>query len=378
VAADLDLVGLEAASVLRQMASARNRTNIMILDACRDNPFEAVPDMNDNGLAEMKAPTGTFLSYATAPGEVALDGFEGNSPFTKALAREIQTEGAPVEQVFKQVRVAVLAETGGRQTPWDASSLTREFVFTAGEVLTPEEVAEDQLWQSVSASGDPVQIMLFMRTYPEGRHIQDARNLLAKALEEELNVSAAEPTEPLASMPARKEVADTETALMERARASGELADYEAYLEAYPDGVFAELVKIEVATLREKAAAAPAQAPEPDPEPEAEPERAVATGGTAWEVFFDRPLDHGPPEILGRTIKEVTTLSPRFPPIEGLPEAMWKEETCSNCHDWNRGALCDQAKFYQREAAVRSLSKKHPFGGGFKQNLKYWADGGCQ
>ncbi|WP_368075922.1 caspase domain-containing protein [Leisingera sp. NJS201] len=73
-AADLDLMAVEAQSVLRQMASARNRTNIVILDACRNNPFEAVADLNESGLAEMKAPTGTFLAYATAPGDVALDG----------------------------------------------------------------------------------------------------------------------------------------------------------------------------------------------------------------------------------------------------------------------------------------------------------------
>ena len=73
-AADLDLMAVEAQTVLRQMASARNRTNLVILDACRNNPFENVPELNESGLAEMKAPTGTFLAYATAPGGVALDG----------------------------------------------------------------------------------------------------------------------------------------------------------------------------------------------------------------------------------------------------------------------------------------------------------------
>lgn len=81
-AADLDFVALEAASVLRQMASARNRTNIVIFDACRNNPFEEIAALNDNGLAEMKAPRGTYLAYATEPGGVALDGLDGNSPFT--------------------------------------------------------------------------------------------------------------------------------------------------------------------------------------------------------------------------------------------------------------------------------------------------------
>ena len=69
-AADLDLVAVPAESVLRQMASAHNRQNIVILDACRNNPFADIPDLRDNGLAEMKAPTGTFLSYSTSPGTI--------------------------------------------------------------------------------------------------------------------------------------------------------------------------------------------------------------------------------------------------------------------------------------------------------------------
>ena len=101
-AADLDLMAIEAQTVLRQMYSARNKTNIVILDACRNNPFSEIPAFNDNGLAEMQAPTGTFLSYATAPGSVALDGLDGNSPFTQALARLLPTPGLPIEQIFSR------------------------------------------------------------------------------------------------------------------------------------------------------------------------------------------------------------------------------------------------------------------------------------
>ena len=107
-AADLSLVAVQANSVLRQMFSAKNKTNIFILDACRNNPFEDILGLNDNGLAEMKAPVGTFLSYATGPGAVALDGLDGNSPFTKALAKQIPMAGVPIEKVFKNVRIEVI------------------------------------------------------------------------------------------------------------------------------------------------------------------------------------------------------------------------------------------------------------------------------
>ena len=175
-AADLDLVAVDASAVLRQMASARNKTNIVILDACRNNPFIDIPDLGDNGLAEMKAPTGTFLAYATAPREVALDGADGHSPFTKALAAMMVTQGMAIEQVFKEVRVAVLDATGGRQTPWDTSSLTEDFSFA------PAASDEEHLWASVSTSRDPVQIKLFLKAYPETAHEAEARGLLMAVL----------------------------------------------------------------------------------------------------------------------------------------------------------------------------------------------------
>ena len=175
-AADLDLVAVDAESVLRQMASAHNRNNIFILDACRNNPFVAIPDMGDSGLAEMKAPTGTFLAYATAPTEVALDGADGHSPFTKALAAMMVTQGMPIEEMFKQVRVAVLDATGGRQTPWDTSSLTQDFSFA------PAASDEEHLWATVAGSRDPVQIKLFLKAYPKTTHRAEAEALLATLL----------------------------------------------------------------------------------------------------------------------------------------------------------------------------------------------------
>ena len=171
-AADLDLVAVDAELVLRQMASARNKVNIVILDACRNNPFSAIPELGESGLAEMKAPTGTFLAYATAPREVALDGADGHSPFTKALAAMMVTQGLPIEQVFKEVRVAVREATGGVQTPWDTSSLTSDFTFAAA--VSDEE----HLWETVRLSKDPVQIKLFLKAYPETVHRAEAEVVL--------------------------------------------------------------------------------------------------------------------------------------------------------------------------------------------------------
>ena len=375
-AADLDLVALEAASVLRQMASARNRTNIVILDACRNNPFEALPALDESGLAEMKAPTGTFLSYATAPGAVALDGTGGNSPFTAALAVAMRSENTPIEQVFKQVRVEVIAETGGAQTPWDTSSLTRDFVFRPGERLTPEEVAEDQLWRSVAESGDPVQIMLFLRTYPKGRHEAAARALLADTMAKELAGTASAAAPAPAPAPAAGP-SEGEAPAFEAARGAGTADAYEAFLQAFPDGTFAALARIEVAALAEAAraqSATPAAAPAPESAGAGTPE---AGPGEAPPVFYDTPVALGPEAILGLTIAEITKGSPLFAPIEGLPAEMWEGQSCSTCHSWTPKALCEQGRTYLKANAERALSKQHPFGGAFKGHLRDWAAADC-
>lgn len=174
-AADLSLVGVPAEAVLRQMFSAKNQTNIVILDACRDNPFQTLTDMHDNGLAEMKAPTGTMLSYSTAPGAVAYDGPTGNSPFTAAMARHMETPGLAIEQLFKKVRLDVLEETGGAQTPWESSSMTVDFVFSQTPVMTEEE----RQWEAVRTTSDALKLQLFLNAYPQSQFADQARALLS-------------------------------------------------------------------------------------------------------------------------------------------------------------------------------------------------------
>ncbi len=177
--ADLDLVGVEGRWVVRQMESARNQTNIVILDACRNNPFAAI-GATTQGLARMDAPTGTFIAYSTAPGNVAMDGRGTNSPFTAALANAMARPGVPVEQMFKDVRINVLRETSGAQTPWDSSSLVREFVFkpAVAPTATSRESSEDRVWASVRVSNDAAQVLGFLQSYPKSMHTDEAQSLL--------------------------------------------------------------------------------------------------------------------------------------------------------------------------------------------------------
>lgn len=120
--------GVDADAVLRAMESADNGLNIVILDACRNNPFAR--SLGSRGLARMDGPAGTFIAYATAPGAISLDGSAGrNSPYTRSLLAAMSIPGLGLEQIFKQVLVAVEQETGGRQIPWVASSLRGDFYF---------------------------------------------------------------------------------------------------------------------------------------------------------------------------------------------------------------------------------------------------------
>ncbi|MDI1264203.1 MAG: caspase family protein, partial [bacterium] len=131
--ADVDFQMVDVNLVLRQMQGSGTRLNMVILDACRNNPFGARGlRASDGGLAQMRAPEGTLISYATQPGNVAQDGSDGNSPYTKALASTIKQSGLDLFQTFNQVGLAVKRETGGAQQPWVSSSpIDGNFYFVA-------------------------------------------------------------------------------------------------------------------------------------------------------------------------------------------------------------------------------------------------------
>ena len=131
---EANFVSLE--SVLGAMAAAANHTNILILDACRDNPFG---DHLKDGLAQSRyQPPDIYIAFSTAPNTVSVDGLGRNSPFTKALLAELEQDGVQIETIFKRVRGIVVEATqklvdadqlGKPQVPWSVSSLTRDFYF---------------------------------------------------------------------------------------------------------------------------------------------------------------------------------------------------------------------------------------------------------
>ena len=142
--ADVDFQMVDINLVLRQMQGSGTRLNVVILDACRNNPFGARGLRSaDGGLAQMRAPEGTLISYATQPGSVAQDGSGGHSPYTKALATTIKQAGLDIFQTFNQVGLAVKRETGGSQQPWVSSSpIDGSFYFVAPVAAAPPVTIE--------------------------------------------------------------------------------------------------------------------------------------------------------------------------------------------------------------------------------------------
>jgi caspase domain-containing protein len=141
---DIPLQAVRLNDILNTLNAVPSRMRILLLDACRNNPFPAISQTAGHGLALVDTKSGapgTFLSYSTAPGAVAEDGSGADSPYTTALLAAAREPGLPIEEAFKRVRVAVNKATEGRQTPWESSSLTEDFRFVTDTTPMPPTAA---------------------------------------------------------------------------------------------------------------------------------------------------------------------------------------------------------------------------------------------
>lgn len=194
---------VEVNEVLDKMDSARTPVNLVVLDACRNNPFARSFRTTQTGLAQMDAPSGTLIAFATAPGSVAQDGDSGaNGLYTGALLKHIATPGLAVEQMFKRVRVDVVDGSKSAQVPWESSSLSRDFSFASGAAAAPlaaaappsaELAVELAFWDAVKDSRSAADYRAYLEQYPQGRFAALAR-VRAQAAPE----AAAAPAVPVA------------------------------------------------------------------------------------------------------------------------------------------------------------------------------------
>ncbi len=115
--------------ILAKLEDAKPRVSIVMLDACRDNPFARSWRSTRGGLASVDAPTGTVIAYATAPGKTAADGSGANGLYTSFLLKQLSVPNQKIEDVLKNTRKAVATASNNQQVPWDSSSLTGDFYF---------------------------------------------------------------------------------------------------------------------------------------------------------------------------------------------------------------------------------------------------------
>jgi len=179
--------------VLRKMATANNGLNIIVLDACRNNPFARSWSRggDEGGLAQINAPTGTFIAYATSPDRTASDGTGRNGLYTSELLRVIADPALKIEDAFKRVTIAVDRASSGNQIPWTSSSLRGEFYFKIDEKNSkivketntasvndkpfappvPPDLAD---WNKIKDSKNPMDLTAYMEKYPSSPYAQIA------------------------------------------------------------------------------------------------------------------------------------------------------------------------------------------------------------
>jgi uncharacterized caspase-like protein len=266
---DIDFEGLALNLVIKQM-EREAKTSLVLLDACRDNPLarNLARTMGTRGgqigqgLAEVRTSVGTLIAFSTQPGNFALDGAGRNSPYTEALLKHVEVPGKDVSGVLVDVRNDVLKATGGRQVPWEHTSLRGQLYLNKAAMPDRGAVAPTQIAPAATVAS------------PKATGGYDP---------------------------------DLEIALWNSVKDSKSPAMIEAYLERYPSGTFAGLARIMVAGLKEPAANVPelrVKTPEPPAKAQASPtktqEPARVAALLAPEVKAPPMTD---PEVLARALQ---------------------------------------------------------------------------
>ena len=196
VDANIDVIGdvakqsFELNALITGLTKASNPMNIIMLDACRDNPFGDTKQPEQKGLSQMDAPHSTILAYATAPGNTASDGEGANGLYTENLLREMKVAEAKVEDVFKRVRLNVRRTSKGAQIPWESTSLEDDYYFVPPASLAPPKdeektrlfEAELKLWESIEKSTAAAPFEDYLRRHPSGQFSELAQLALDRIL----------------------------------------------------------------------------------------------------------------------------------------------------------------------------------------------------
>jgi hypothetical protein len=186
---DVQTQAVDVAAFLDNLRRAKNPMSVIILDACRNNPFGARKD-DAKGLSQMDAPPGTLLAYATAPGNVAQDGDGANGLYTEHLLRQISVPEARIEDVFKKTRFGVRRDSTGQQLPWESTSLEEDFYFIPPRELLKQSAEEQDrqfkmelaIWEKTKNSREAGPLEDYLSRYPSGKFSELAQHRIERIL----------------------------------------------------------------------------------------------------------------------------------------------------------------------------------------------------
>ncbi len=241
---DIQRNAFSVSTVLGEISDQKTRLNIVILDACRNNPFKG-DRAAGGGLEGVNTNAkGTFIAYATAPGKTANDGDGEHGVYTKNLLNNMSKEGLTIEQVFKGVRRGVEQETSGDQTPWETSSLNGDFFFTLPKEEKKIEVknaltsiSAQEAWKLISGSTSVFSFINFVKLYPDSSYAELAKTRVFDL--EKGNVSS--PTKVIQK--------SSDRYFWEDVKNSNNVDSLNAYLTQFPNGAYRALAELKISKL---------------------------------------------------------------------------------------------------------------------------------
>lgn len=249
---DLDFETFPANLILNAMEDATD-INLVFLDACRNNPFtrNLARSMGTRsaavgrGLAKIGSGVGSLISFATQPGNVALDGDGQNSPFTTALVKHLGTPGQDITRDLVLVRRDVLSATNGEQVPWENSSLT-------GEVILQEKIEEPEppridpqieltYWDTIKNGQTTSYFETYLKRYPDGQFVDLAR----------LRIQEIEAAEKKNQLNRQQQDTAAEIAYWQSIQSTQRPEMLESYLARYPGGIYTDLARLKLEALKQ-------------------------------------------------------------------------------------------------------------------------------
>ena len=249
---DIQAKCVDVNAVVEGIGKAANPMNVIILDACRENPFGEVK-LDQKGLSQLDAPPGTILAYATAPGNLASDGDGANGLYTEQLLREMKVPEAKIEDVFKRVRLTVRRRSNGQQVPWESTSLEEDFWFippkeiqrlaaAEAERMRKEKEAE-RLWQERIEKAQREEAERLRRQAEAERARQEAEE---KKRHEQLARIYKEEQERRRKQEESDRAYEEELRFWTRVSDAKEPGPIEEYLRRYPSGRFSEIAQVQL------------------------------------------------------------------------------------------------------------------------------------